>query len=178
MVPILQRSDCSLVHLCNDSDPVSRADRLSEGHAFDVSVVATVFGSTDTFVASLQKMHIAHGWYSGSLQEVITAWMRVLQMPSSTVNAESEPKQPEESDASNQPDASLSEEDESLPACLALCEVSQAPTASSLKKDLIQKIGKLETHLVLQKLHQKVQRIGSKITRVYTFGGEGVCLKP
>ena len=73
-----------------------------------------------------------------------------------TVSAEYEPKQPEESDGSNQPDASLSEEDESLPACLALCEVSQAPTASSLKKDLIQKIGKPETHLVLRKLHQKV----------------------
>ena len=140
-----------------------------------MSVVATVVVSTDTFLASLQNFHIAHGWYSCSLQEVSKAWMRVLQMPSSTVK--SEPKQPEESDASNQPDASLSEEDESLPACLALCEVSQAPTASSLKKDLIQKTGKLETHLVLQKLHQKVQRVGPTTVRVCTFGGEGVCLK-
>ena len=127
MVSILQRSDSSLVHLCDDSDPVSKAARLSEGHAFDVSVVATVFVSTDTLLASLQNFHIANGWHSCSLQEVITAWMRVLQMPSSTVNAESEPKQPEELDGSNQPDASLSEEDESLPACLALCEVRHQP---------------------------------------------------
>ena len=94
----------------------------------------------------------------------------MLHMPSSTVSAEYEPKQPEESDGSNQPDASLSEEDESLPACLALCEVSQAPTASSLKKDLILKNGKPETHLVLRKLHQRVQRIGLKIIRIYTLG--------
>ena len=56
MVSILQRSDSSLVHLCDDSDPVSKATRLSEGHAFDVSVVATVFVSTDTLLASLQKI--------------------------------------------------------------------------------------------------------------------------
>ena len=157
---VLKRTDADLFKFVTD-DPWAVAEKLGDGHVFDVQVVAMLYGQIEDFEQKLQHTHVTNGWYHVSLQQVATTWAEITD------------KAFEEKPASNhEPDS-----DQELPNCFELCLLVDAPPATYLKKRLVSKVGKAEAAELLNALTQTTSRQGTTVVRIYTFQNQGIRIR-
>ena len=81
MLSVLRRSDQDLYKFVSDTAASDVATHLSEGHCFEVDVVASLkvdsFQET-TFLEEMTPFHKSHGWYAVELVKLLNAWLDSL----------------------------------------------------------------------------------------------------
>ena len=174
MLSVLNRSDLvSVFKIICDDNPWEAAEEVSRGHIFECKVVVVMNGDEDKLVAALSQCHIAENWHECSLQYIMGVWAMLY---------DQEPVETSSSEISAPLPADPLPED-ALPSCLLHCETSIAPSATTVRKDLIKFLGKEAAQTVVKQLKTKTvrQETGTAGTtgtvRAYAFNGKPVALK-
>ena len=183
MLSVLNRSDLvSVFKIICDDNPWEAAEELSRGHIFECKVVVVMHGDEDKLVAALSQCHIAENWHECSLQYIMGVWamlydQELVETSSSEISA---PLPADPLPADPLPDPLP---DDALPSCLLHCETSIAPSATTVRKDLIKFLGKEAAQTVVKQLKTKTVRQETGTTgttgtvRAYAFNGKPVALK-
>ena len=81
MLAILGRSDTNLFKFVSESVACNVAAHLTEGHNFEVNVVATlkVDSSQETaFSEAMIPYHTSNGWFAVDLERLLSVWLDCL----------------------------------------------------------------------------------------------------
>ena len=102
MLSVLRRSDEHLFKFVSAEQAQDVANRLQEGHCFEVQVIASLKVDSFQETAMLEEMapfHTAHGWYAVDLDKLLSAWLDSLEIeePESEESNGSKPIQPKQS---------------------------------------------------------------------------------
>ena len=75
---MLRRPDDSLFKLVSDEDALSVAAKLSEGHCFQISLLAVIRVDREQFLQAVSVYHLSHDWYRLDLEQILNCWLECL----------------------------------------------------------------------------------------------------
>ena len=161
MIAILRRDDLYGVYFVTQTDdPWGAAVQLCAEHLFDIDVIVTLHADIDDVLEALENCHIRGGWHRCSLQHIFEVCAKLcIEEPcdkEADMSAVQKNPFPDNTD---------------LPSCLSFCQAVHAPLSTSLRKDLVQLLGKEEARLVIKQLTAKTTRRGAETYRLFSFNG-------
>ena len=185
MAAVLRRSDIELLKFVFDTDPVEVAGKLSEGQAFEVSLLALLSVDQTKLKDAIAKYHVKNDWYRLDVKQFASIWAQLL--PSAAEEPNKKPSAAEEPSAASAPPAEqhteLTTEEVSsetsrneLPQCLSFCSTTDAPLAKTLRQALYAKLGFEAAQPVIGRLRYRTTKQSGKMNRIFCFGGEPVIL--
>ena len=181
---ILRRvGDAGLVKVARTDNAFVLATELTEGHPFDVQVVAVYPGSGHLLDGAQPSLrgHVKNGWYRMGLLNILAAVAghvaaSLTTVPEACPGTESE----EEAVATSDEELEEAHSPEGMPELFAYVEVCskvEADKATVIKKALVKKHGKAQATLLLTHLKEAVLKAGSSKQRLYMYQGKPLRLK-
>ena len=183
--------DAEFMKVARADNAFTLATQLTEGHPFDIHVVAVYPGSghlLDGMQPNLRG-HVKNGWYRMGLLNLLASLAGHIAASLTTVlEACPETKAGEEavamSDEELEGDGALSVESHSRIECepelfayVEVCSKLEADRATVIKKSLVKKHGKAQATLLLASLNEAVSKTGSSKQRIYMYQGKPLRLK-
>ena len=183
---ILRRTgDAEFMKVARTDNAFALATQLTEGHPFDVHVVAVYPGSgslLDAMQPSLRG-HVKNGWYRMGLLNLLAAVAGHIATSLTTV-PEAYPGTESDEEAVAMSDEELEDDDaqslewkRELFAYVEVCSKVEADKATVIKKALVKKHGKAQATLLLTPLKEAVLKAGSSKQRLYMYEGQPLRLK-
>jgi hypothetical protein len=166
---ILTRSDVPLLRACFSDDIYAMAKQLSDGHVFSVEVWAIFHDNVtcNKLLKELEPAHVANGWYSVTLTELTQFLANAVANATDQTGEGDEENTGEDDGADAEADVPSVN---NFPGSLMACDVKFAPSATKLKAELQDRLGKEGAKLVLSQLKQKVRRnADGTVGRMLTF---------
>ena len=165
---ILTRSDAAMIKVCFDDDIYALGKQLSDGHVFSVNVWAIfhdeVMGAR--LLKRLEPHHLASGWYDVTFTDITRLLALALNLGSGGV--EEEEQEPAYDDENDHVATNIG--NIVFPAPLVPCDAKYAPSATSLRAELQERLGKEDAKQILSQLKQKVRRSSDgTVGRISTF---------
>ena len=183
MLAVLQRSDTNLFKFVSYNDVLSVAAKLSEGHCFEISLLAMIRVDREQFLQAISAYHLSNDWYRLDLEHIMNCWLKCLDSLRDEEGSEStEPTEPTEPKDQSPEPGNIDIEEETLPSrveadqlenqemlhtlterreetalpdCLAYCPAADAPLATALRKQLKETLGPDTTQTVIAKLRYR-----------------------
>ena len=122
-------------------DALSIAVKLSEGHCFEVEVLAMFRVDCKLCLHMVANYHVNAGWYRLELEQIINVWLDFLE----EISEQSQKSEITEDTVLNIVGAGQLEQLEithTLPACLVYCPTYDAPLATVIRTSLSTNLGK------------------------------------
>ena len=155
--------------IVSESEAHREASALSTGHVFEVIVVATILVDTNMFLEAMAPYLMRGSWYQTDLPTILTLWVSCLEGSPESQPALDIVQEEEELETTSQ--------EGELPGCLCYCTAAEAPLATTIRKCLIDNLGKESTKEVLSTLVSKTVKRNNVMSRVFFHQGEPVKLQ-
>ena len=64
-------------------DALCQAAKLTEGHCFQVEVIASIRVESKSFIEAMAPYHTSQGWFRVSLDQLLSAWLDCMDLEES-----------------------------------------------------------------------------------------------